>query len=164
MLFLKSKKGFTLIELIVVVAIIGILATIVFVALDSTRKKARDTRRKAEIAQIGRLFSATECFVPSSGPGDFDFADLFSELRTKYPQIANFKLPKDPKTGTDSKTNYHYLVESADRCLIYVNLENENEKITLDNISSPQLGLGSGIFTSKTEGVNGSKIYFQYSK
>jgi len=38
----KNKKGFTIIELLVIIAIIGILVTIVFVDLLSAKKKAQD--------------------------------------------------------------------------------------------------------------------------
>lgn len=48
----KSGAGFTLIELLVVISIIGLLASVVLVALAPVRRKARDTRRKADIRQI----------------------------------------------------------------------------------------------------------------
>lgn len=53
MKFLKKSKGFTLIELLVVVAIIGVLATIVLSSLSEARARARDAKRKSDLAQIG---------------------------------------------------------------------------------------------------------------
>lgn len=50
--FSPKNRGFTLIELLVVIAIIGLLASIILVSLNSSRKKSRDARRKADIKQM----------------------------------------------------------------------------------------------------------------
>lgn len=46
------KKGFTLVELLVVVAIIGLMAGIATVSVNSVRSKGRDAKRVADIKQI----------------------------------------------------------------------------------------------------------------
>ena len=44
----NNKKGFTIIELLVVISIIGLLSTISVVVLGSTRKKGRDSKRVSD--------------------------------------------------------------------------------------------------------------------
>jgi prepilin-type N-terminal cleavage/methylation domain-containing protein len=52
MKFPKANKGFTLIELIVVIAIIGILSSVVLASISTARERARDGARKAMIKQV----------------------------------------------------------------------------------------------------------------
>jgi prepilin-type N-terminal cleavage/methylation domain-containing protein len=158
-----KRNGFSLIELLVVIGIIGFLVSGTIVALGPVRAKARDTKRKTELGQIGRFLSATNCYTPNSGPGDYDLADLFNEVKAKFPQVSVVSLPKDPKTGSNTRTNYHYAYSDENKCILYVNLENEKEPTTL-NVSSPTPGFGTGVLRSNTTGVNGSQIYYQVGK
>jgi prepilin-type N-terminal cleavage/methylation domain-containing protein len=161
----SHKKGFTLIELLVVIAIIGIIATIVLVALGSARDKARDVKRKATLAQIGRVLSGSSCYMPNTGAGDYDIADLWPEVKIKYPQVTQFisTPPEDPKTGTETQTNYRYIVNNSGKCAIYANLEIESDSVTLTAISVPTPGGGTGVFGASSEGWNGSTKYYQVS-
>ncbi len=47
-----DQKGFTLVELLVVITILAILATIAFTIFSGTQKSARDARRRADIDAI----------------------------------------------------------------------------------------------------------------
>ena len=157
------KKGFTLIEVLVVIAIVGIIASIMLVAFSGGRTKARDSARKAEISSFGR-FLTLGCYTPDAGIGDYDLAQVVAELRIKYPQYAQqlSRAPRDPKGGTEIETRYRYIIEANGKCALYANFEAE-EAASLTAISAPTAGGGTGIFHAATAGWNGSNTYFQYS-
>lgn len=54
----KFSRGFTLIELLVVIAIIGILSSVVLANLNSSRGKARDAKRIADMESLKSALSA----------------------------------------------------------------------------------------------------------
>jgi len=60
----NRRSGFTLLELLIVIAIIGLLATITVGALTTTRAKARDTQRIEDLQQIRK---ALELYLHDHG-------------------------------------------------------------------------------------------------
>ncbi len=51
-IFIKKRQGFTLIEIMVVIAVIAILAGIVLVAFGPARKQAKDSRIESDMNQL----------------------------------------------------------------------------------------------------------------
>ncbi len=64
MISLKKQKGFTLVELLIVIIIIGILATLVIVTFSGVQAKARDSKRQTD---IGAVDSHIEAFYAEHG-------------------------------------------------------------------------------------------------
>lgn len=160
----SSRSGFTLVELLIVIAIIGVLATLSFMLLGNVRDKARDTKRKHDIAQIGRFLLLTNCYVPAAGFGEYDLTDVMTEIKVAYPQAQTLPVIFDPKTGSATVSHYRYQVITADKCIIFANLENSNEPPTLSGFPSPEAGRGSGVLVGSSVGVNGTKVYYQFGK
>lgn len=49
----KSEKGFTIIEVMIVLAIAGLILLIVFLAVPALQRNSRNTQRKSDIGRIG---------------------------------------------------------------------------------------------------------------
>jgi len=79
-------KGFTLVELIVVLAMIGFLASITLTGLNSSRERSRDTIRAGDLKSLSQ---AAEVYFSE----EFVFPDSLSELAKYY---SDNVLPTDP--------------------------------------------------------------------
>ncbi len=82
-LFLKTNFGFTLTELLVVVAIIGILSSVVLTSLSGTRERAKDGRRISDIKQI-QLALELYYDINSSYPSGIYSGQLDGFLNVSY--------------------------------------------------------------------------------
>lgn len=164
--FRHMRKGVTLIELLVVVGIVAALASFVTVALLPARGKARDAVRLAELNQMGRLLLAISCYAPSTGPGDYDLQAIFEDLAAANPQITKYltEAPRDPRLGNDASSGYRYAYAADGRCALYANLENADARVTLDALTAPTPGGGTGTLRAAAEGPNGTPIYHQVAR
>lgn len=96
---LKRQKGFTLVELLIVIIIIGILATLVIVTFTGIQAKARDSKRQTDINAIQ---STVEAFYAQYG-----FYPTNAELDSATFQSTHLK-GFDPAALKDPKTNAYY--------------------------------------------------------
>lgn len=92
----SSARGFTLIELMVAIAIVAILATVGLVVFANTQKQARDSRRTQDIAAIanalqGKRPAGSVYYVGLTGAQDF----------------SNGNVPTDPKTGAGAQERFY---------------------------------------------------------
>lgn len=51
---MQKQKGFTIVELLIVIVVIGILAAITIVAFNGIQSRARDNVRKQDLAQLSK--------------------------------------------------------------------------------------------------------------
>lgn len=84
-----GSLGFTLVEILAVIAIIGILATIVMVSLNMARSKARDSRRISDVLQ---LQLALQMYYDSAG--------VYPEALPSLAPIYINAVPQDPVEGS----------------------------------------------------------------
>jgi prepilin-type N-terminal cleavage/methylation domain-containing protein len=102
-------RGFTLLELLIVIAIIGLLAGVVFASLDIARESARDSKRAQDVRNIQRAlaFYATDHFGQfPTNPVSTQVANMNTGTSDITPYIN--PIPTDP-TNTGSN-GYRYAV------------------------------------------------------
>src|SRR6056297_2617705 len=125
---IKNKKGFTLIELIIVMSIIGIMAIVAVVAIGSKSSEARDARRLWDAQQIHRAFALHAVENPSDylvGPAQ---ANILLHEFTNDSDIAylltldNVQDPDDDRTGTCSTGVGNYCDQAGGYTLFNLNM------------------------------------------
>jgi prepilin-type N-terminal cleavage/methylation domain-containing protein len=132
-----SKKGFTLIELTVVVAIIGLLAAVLFANFNEARMQARDKVRMTSLKEVQlalELYKAQNGVYPAQGCGSPASSNLatYSTWRWAGPGplpsswgtscdvyitglVPDFisKLPTDPNSESVNGKGFLYITDSA---------------------------------------------------
>jgi type II secretion system protein G len=140
----RTKSGFTLIELLVVVAIVGLLATIAVISISSASKRARDTKRRADLKTMQKaldIYFQENGAYPSTGGawwgtcatyGSHDYGGPTGYIPNIAPTYLG-QLPRDPKPMahpelaagcTAGESSYLYMSNGTDyKLLSYCNIE-----------------------------------------
>lgn len=100
----EKEKGFTLLEILIVVAIIGLLASLIIPNIIGRYEKSKEEIAKA---QIEMLSTAVEAFKLDMGryPNSLDELINGSDPNWRGPYLAKKQIPKDP-WGRDYQYKY----------------------------------------------------------
>lgn len=118
---INNKKGFTIIEVVLVLAIAGLIFLMVFVALPALQRSQRDTQRRDDMARFMSQLSQYE--ANNSGRTPAQNASNVTEANTAN-WLNNFVSPylrsngesfTDPD-GTDYRVGYVCVLTSASQC------------------------------------------------
>jgi general secretion pathway protein G len=96
----RSRRGFTLVELLLVLVILGVLAAIVFPKFSGTSQRGRETAAQTQIAAFKTALEAFEVDMGYYPKGKDGLADLIQQPRDAKrwhgPYLQSDAVPKDP--------------------------------------------------------------------
>lgn len=131
----KQKSGFTMIELLIVIVIMGILSAVGLGTFTSSQLKARDSKRKSDLKSItnalevyyndfGSYPVGNEGAILGCGAGASESCAAGSIWKnTTNDTTYMVQMPQDPSGGT-----YYYISEDGSSYQIYAHLENEKDR------------------------------------
>jgi len=110
----NNNWSFTLIEIMIVIAILGVLASIISGNFITSLKKGRDARRKADLEQTQRAlemyYEDMKAYPTAAITPGFPFGNKFCQTENcSNDKIYMQKVPTDPK----SNFNYQYLSDGT---------------------------------------------------
>jgi prepilin-type N-terminal cleavage/methylation domain-containing protein len=146
----KDKNGFTLLELLVVISIIGILSALLLANFNAARERARDSQRKSDMRNIQtalQSYYSDYGGYPTSGVTGGDLGKIVGCAPPATPTICAWgaswspesgkvlmsTLPEDPQSPTQ---NYMYTQTDLDTYTLKACLENKSDdKAVFEDVS-----------------------------
>lgn len=131
-----KRSAFTLVELLIVIAIVGLLSTMAVVALNQAGVNSRNAKRKADMVQMSKaleLFYSDYGRYPSTGGDAYwrgsctvyeSYPDAYvdathdawiPELTPNYMK----RLPRDPDTDKSRSQNAWCVANPGSACFLY---------------------------------------------
>ena len=105
------KKGFTIIEMLIVVTIIAVLSGLILRGMGGALPKSRDARRLGDLKNVQNML---EMYYNASNPNTYpNVTTGWTDLESKLQSVlgTKIKLPQDPSGGTNT---YHYCPNGVD--------------------------------------------------
>ena len=99
-----KQKGFTIVELLIVIVVIGILAAISIVAYNNVTQKARDDQR---VSDVRNVINAVASYQAENGTWPA-IADIQGYNTVKLSGTASSRLTATAPAGTSETTRNHY--------------------------------------------------------
>jgi prepilin-type N-terminal cleavage/methylation domain-containing protein len=121
---MKKRDGFTILELLVVISIIGLIAGVVIIAINDSRTKGQDSGKKVQLQEVLKAlelyYSDTGIYPDDGTPADNATGDVLTDIGSGFVGGAYLKrLPNDSDV-------YQYCVSSDRKSLIFaVNTEDD---------------------------------------
>jgi len=133
------KKGFTIVELLVAIVVIGILITITIASYTSIQARARDSERDSDITQVKialEKYHAEKSMYPAACVDDDTVCTISALAIELQPYIK--VIPHDPRYVSGSVDDYSYVRSdtSYDGYAIKVKYESRPECKTGENIDT----------------------------
>lgn len=150
-LYSQKNKGFTVVELLVSISIIGILSTIVFASFSQAQKKARITKRISDLKQmqvaLGYYYAVNKSYPNTGGAwrsqcgwwGTLAANEVIKDVVNGNTLVPNYiaSIPTDPKMDASANTScYVYMSNGVDYFLMDYNV---TEFTAADYLSRPEL-------------------------
>jgi prepilin-type N-terminal cleavage/methylation domain-containing protein len=144
----KKSEGFTIIEVMIVLAIAGLILLIVFLAIPALQRNSRNTQRKSEAAAIASAYSE---FVNNHGgrtPVAADLAAIKNNAKLSFYDPANITLEDTSGALTQPDTDHAVIVTKA-KCDATLDFKT-------DGTGSVQPSSRGGVVVFTTEGGGGA--------
>ncbi len=167
------KRGFTIVELLIVIVVIAVLAAITVTAFRGIQGRARDSKRAADAKSIVKSLEAHRAVngifpqeTPTSGAGSYEQSTDTAGTFMEYLKGTYFsETPVDPIN--DASHYYRYYVYPLSSLTSYGCSTDKGElmvfyAVGFETGNAPK-GDGPLVCTGRTWGGSNSSTYFYYS-
>lgn len=112
-----NKKGFTIIEVVLVLAIAGLIFLMVFLALPALQRSQRDTARKNDLSRLAAALNDYKAAHRGKIPGDLEWQQMINDYLlggNTANSRGSFIDPSGPASAGDGNNENSYFLRKAE--------------------------------------------------